>query len=402
MDRTPPILIISEDPSVIRLSPRLQSEGMVTSVTASASGLREFVSRSAVFIAVLDEELRRAEILEIRRLLRQYGVPVLTLIREDANDGVVSDHEGFSSADQVALKPVKLDELVLRVKALILNAGYDLPEMHPGDAGPGELKNSQERSTQGAIVAVFSAKGGVGKSTIAANLAVGLSQFHGLRSVLVDADLWFGDVSSLLGIDSGSTLAELCSGGEPDATALLETAVRHKSGAMVLQRPAELVAAEKIDIESLSMTLYLARTLFDFVVVDMGTLLDDMTLRLLDVADTILLVATPEISAITNSSRFLHIAETLGYVPKVLLVVNRANSGVDLQALKGALQSSVAATVVSDGPWAVYCANQGVPIVSLDDGEQHKITSDLAAIVDLVAGRSRARREPQTRNTLHA
>ena len=398
MDRTPPILIVSEDPSVIQLSARLRAEGMLTAVTATTAGIRDFASGHAAFIAVLDEDFPQAVIGEIRHFLRQYGVPALTLIREGANGGVVSDHEGFSP-DQVAFKPVKLDELVLRVKALILNAGYDLPEIRPGDAGPGDLRNSQERSTQGAIVAVFSAKGGVGKSTIAANLAVGLSQFHGLRSVLVDADLWFGDVSSLLGIDSGGTLAELCSGGEPDATALFETAVRHKSGVMVLQRPSELVAAEKIDVESLSWTLYLARTLFDFVVVDMGTLLDDMTLRLLDVADMILLVATPEMSAITNTSRFLHIAETLGYVPKVSLVVNRANSGVDLQALKGALQSSVAATVVSDGPWAVYCANQGVPIVSLDDGEQHKITSDLAAIVDLVAGRSRAGREPQTRDT---
>jgi hypothetical protein len=108
----------------------------------------------------------------------------------------------------------------------------------------------------------------------------------------------------------------------------------------------------------------------------------------LDVADRILVVCTPEISTTHNTSRFLEVAQVLDYAHKLTLVLNRANSGVRMDAMESTLGLPVSATIVSAGRPVVDAANQGMALVTKDPRRQEQVTRDLGRLIDLVAGRA--------------
>jgi pilus assembly protein CpaE len=284
-------------------------------------------------------------------------------------------------------KPARLDELVLRVKAVMLRAGYELPATSYG-SGNGHSEGADiDGFHHGTVTTIFSAKGGVGKTTIAANLAVGLVRFFRRKTLLVDADLWFGDVGVLMNLVSKKSLFDVCSGGEPDLTALQKAVVQHRSGVSVLLRPPDPLFVEKLDPDSVARAITTYKVLFDDVIVDTRPSFDEATLKILDAADRILLVTTPELSACHNTARFLGIAESLGYSHKLTLIVNRANSGIDMEALQETLGMTVSAKIVSAGRIVVDAASQGIPLFLKDPDLDMQITKDLARLVEIVAGK---------------
>ena len=140
---------------------------------------------------------------------------------------------------------------------------------------------------------MFSNKGGVGKSTIAMNLAVGLRRLHGDRVLLVDADLYYGDLEPLLDAQGRHTIADLCirQSREPDSLMGLTTA--HASGISFLPRPAEMARIETLDMSLLVQALPVYASLFDHVVVNMSTALDEFNLSILEAAHRIVVITTP-------------------------------------------------------------------------------------------------------------
>lgn len=388
------VVIIGKDPIILRLSARLGTEGFQALAARSTSEFENFLRLSKQCVAVVDGDLPQEELGQIDDLLHERrAVPTLTLVPSETHASFTAHGSRPSAGElaskssrlqEVVFKPSSLEELALRTKALVLRAGYELPPIPSPDL-PGRPE-AAEGFRAGKIVAVFSAKGGVGKSTIAAHLAIGLSQFYHFRTLLVDSDLWFGDVGFLLDVHSKKSIFDLCSGAEPDLVSLKQAVVAHSSGISVLLRPSDLVSAEKLDIKAVGKMLAVASTVFDFVVIDTRSALDEMTLQILDVANQILLVTTPEISAVGNASRFLAIAEDLGYRPKVLLVVNRANTGIDVNSLERTLKMEVACTIVSAGLEVVQAANEGVSLFSkYPRGTQ--IVQNLAGVVEKVAGK---------------
>ncbi len=376
------ILILSRDPIVARLPARLQAEGMQAYAARSARELGDFLGQTRQCVAVVDRDLPREELFLINELLQQHAIPTLTLVSAETYARLALD-PARSTAQEFAPKPSSIEELVLRTKALILRAGYELPAL-PVDASGFPVSGAS--AGIGKVIAVFAAKGGVGKSTVAANLAVGLSRFYRYRTLVVDSDLWFGDIGFMFDVTSKKSLFDLCSGEEPDEQALREALVHHPSGVALLMRPPDLVSVDKMDFNAVKQVLMVASRIFDFVVVDMRSSLDEMVLQLLDVADQILLVTTPEVSTIANTSRFLTVAEQLGYDSRISLIVNRANTGLDAKSIRQTLLMDVACTLVSAGQQVVNSANEGVPILvrpSRDSG----IAADLVRLVEKVAGR---------------
>ena len=147
-------------------------------------------------------------------------------------------------------------------------------------------------------VAVFGPKGGVGRSTIAVNLAVGLAQFYGQRVALLDADLWFGDLAVLLDLPREPSIADLVGFGEYLDVDLLRRVLHpHSTGVRVLCAPPQPVLVETIPAALPARVARVCRTPFDFVVVDTGASLDEHVVEVLDVADRILLVTTPELGS---------------------------------------------------------------------------------------------------------
>jgi len=230
-------------------------------------------------------------------------------------------------------------------------------------------------------------KGGVGRSTIAVNLAVGLAKLHGKAVGLVDADLWFGDVAVLLDIGREQSIAALADTREHlDSDMLRAALIEHVSGVHVLQAPPSLELVETIPEDLPARVVDVSRAMFDFTVVDMPTDLDEYALQLLDIADRILLVTTPEVCAIRSTAKVLDLAPSLGWRNKLVLLLNRADSGVRLQELEKALGMRVDVSIASAGRQMVDAANRGQPVLLTDWTGRARITRDLQRLVAQVVG----------------
>jgi pilus assembly protein CpaE len=181
---------------------------------------------------------------------------------------------------------------------------------------------------------------------------------------------------------------------------LKQILVHHSSGVDVLQRPPDLGINEVLRRDPLVKALPIYRTAYDFVMVNMGSSLDEMNLQILDIADVILLVTTPEVTAITNTARFLEVARRVGYDRKLRVVLNRANSGINVATIEETLDCKVACRLVSDGRAAVGSANEGVPLLIGDPEARLPLTQGVVSIVEQLAGIDRRKAVAPSRNML--
>jgi pilus assembly protein CpaE len=270
---------------------------------------------------------------------------------------------------------------------MMVRAGYEVPAWNPF-AGADQPAGFEFR--RGQIISVFAAKGGVGKTTIAVNLAVGLTRFFQKKVLVIDGDLAFGDVGVRMNIASHKSLFDVASGGDVDFSSLADALVQHPTGVSLLLRPATPAMSERIDVEGVSKVLLAYKSLFDYVIVDTFPALHELNQRILDASDRIVVVTTPEISSVYSTYRFLEVTESLGHSHKVLVVLNRANSGLRLEALERELGMNVDCTVISAGRTVVDAANRGVSLFTADPHEEEEITRDLARVVELISGKPRS------------
>jgi pilus assembly protein CpaE len=358
----------------------------------TSSGAIEEVSNC---IAVVDGDIPQDMAFQIFKLLHStHSVPTLTLVAPEKYQQFALDAHR-PPMDEYAAKPVGVGELVLRVKAMMVRSGYEIP-----DSGIGYASGRSEGIHHGSIIVLFSPKGGVGKSTISVNLGVGLSRFYDYKTLLVDADLWFGDVGVLLNLASRKSVFDISAEEDTNLHVLQQVLVQHASGAHLLLRPPDLSTAEKIRSDTVVSAISSYRALFDFVIVDTHPTLDELNLQILDVADRIVLVTTPEISAVHHTSRFLEVSGALGISHKLSLVLNRANSGIRLAALEEQLGMPIAGTIVSAGRAVVEAANHGVSLFDQDPSEESEVTRDMARLVELIAGQPRPEKANGEHNSL--
>ena len=286
--------------------------------------------------------------------------------------------------DEVALKPIPADALVYRLQALLIRAGRQLPT-ESGEWASEETLATSQIAGEGHVVSVFAPKGGVGKTTIAVNMAVALRQQTRAEVLLFDADVGVGNVSSVLDVPYRLGLADLADSAPEEWTdAAFEQAVstHDATGVRVLTWGTDPGESERVGVDLLLAALRWARNHHSYVIVDNHPGYDDRTMAMLAVASEILLVVTPEVGAIRNSSQFLELARELGLASGIRVVVNRANHGIRMADMESALGLPVSATVVSNGPKSVIASNEGKPIITKFPKE--KISDDLHAVARLV------------------
>jgi pilus assembly protein CpaE len=311
------------------------------------------------------------------RLFRE--VPGVATIMMSVNDD--SDYVRramMAGARGYLVKPFNSDELVASIRGVFVRR----PELTESLVAVGPGTNPHERNKKGRIVAVFSPKGGVGRTTLAVNLAVAAASLE--KSVaLVDADLQFGDAAVLLNLDakkgSFADVATELSQGNPDG---VEAALlTHRSNVHVLLSPPSPDAAETITEEHMRTVLDRLTQGHDLVVVDCATHLDDTTLAILDVADQILMPVTLDMTAILSTRVFLEVGERIGYRDgKVTVVLNRADSnhGIQVEDVERSIGRKVDHMVVSDGRAAVHALNLGVPFVL--GNKRARVSEDIMAL----------------------
>jgi pilus assembly protein CpaE len=215
------------------------------------------------------------------------------------------------------------------------------------------------------IFTVFAPKGGVGTTTIALNLAVAFGQ-AGRRTVLIDGSLQFGDLRALLKVPMNApSMLDLPTDRIAESD-LADVLWRDPSGIDILLAPARVEDHETIRVRDIEKILSLLRRVYDVLVLDTMSGLDERTLAFLDAADTIVEIVTFDSTTIHNTAAVAETFRLLEYPPtKVRYLLNRADSsgGILEAELAAKMGRSPEHRVVSDGRLVVQSNNEGLPFV---------------------------------------
>jgi pilus assembly protein CpaE len=232
-------------------------------------------------------------------------------------------------------------------------------------------------------IAVFSAKGGVGRTAIAHNLAVALNRPGVTRTVLVDGDQVHGDLRlHLEAPDEAPSLVQLPTGHVTNED-VMELLWQDATGLDVLLAPPRMEQADLIMLTDVRTGHAALRKMFDVVVIDVPAVMNDMTLAMLDDADVVLDVTTPRHGAVRKTQR-CHAVLTAADFPmdKLLTVVNHADAGFDPAAFATELGWQPDAVLMHDERLASGAIGAGSSIVTTHpDSLFSQGFTDLAATV---------------------
>ena len=262
-------------------------------------------------------------------------------------------------------------------------------------------KDFAQLSTTGSsrIYSVFAPKGGVGKTTIAFNLAVAFGQAE-QRTVLIDGSLQFGDLRSLLKVPSDAPSILDLPTDRVSESDLQDVLWRDPSGIDILLAPPRVEMAEMVTTRDIDKILSILRRVYTTIVIDMSSALSDINLSFLDLSDTIVEIVTYDSTTIHNTVAVADAFRMIGYpAAKVRYLVNRADSpgGIDPAQLERALGRVPEHRVVSDGLLVVQSNNEGVPFVLANpaapvSADIHRIVGELLAAGGLRAASAAGRR----------
>ncbi|HAF11347.1 MAG TPA: histidine kinase [Chloroflexi bacterium] len=326
--------------------------------------------------------------------------PVIMMSVQDEQDYL--RRSMLAGAREFLVKPFSADELVNAIRHVheiekVKRARYQQAAPAPQPTGGGGAGGQSLRQVlepeRGKIITFFSPKGGVGRTTIATNLAVALHQSTGKPVCLVDGSLPFGDIAVILNMSpKAKTIADLVGAFDQVDAEVLETVlVSHSTGIKVLLAPPTPEAAELITGANIKKILETLRESYAYVVVDTWPSFQEQVLTMLDVADVILTLMTLEITSLKNVRVFMEIAEKLGYDDqKVQLVANRNDSsgGIKASDVEASLGRKIPHTIVSDGRALVLAVNRGVPFVI--SHRESQVAKDIFTLADKLSGAGEA------------
>ena len=236
------------------------------------------------------------------------------------------------------------------------------------------------------VLSMFAPKGGVGRTTIAFNLAVALGQL-GQKTVLIDGSLQFGDPRSLLKVPNDApSILDLPTDRVAESD-LSDVLWRDPSGIDILLAPPRIEMAEMVTARDVDKILSLLRRVYQAIVIDMSAVISDVNLAFLDASDAIIEIVTYDSTTIHNTIAMADTFRSIGYpASKVHYLVNRADSpgGIDPDDLHRALGRIPEHRVMSGGELVVRSNNEGVPFVLADPAAP--ISQDIARVAAELMG----------------
>src|SRR3954452_8201758 len=241
--------------------------------------------------------------------------------------------------------------------------------------GPG---NRADDTPNGKLVTVFSPKGGVGKTTIAANLAVALSGREALRVCLVDLDLGFGDIAITLQLFPARTIADAVAlESDIDFSTLEPLLTPHRRGFSTLVAPVQPDAKDSIPASLVARILSVLKANFDFVIVDTSPAFDEHVLQAFDETDELLLVTTLDVPTLKNVKIACETLDLLNFPKRHRhLVLNRADDKVGLAPEKVEVTLDMRiAQAIPTSPEVANATNAGEPIVA--SSPKHQVSQSI-------------------------
>ena len=260
----------------------------------------------------------------------------------------------LSGARDYLVKPFNSDELINTIKGVYRLESRKL-----------NRQEEQEEPKRCEVVTVFGTKGGVGKTTLAVNLAVLLAKMK-KKVVLIDLDLQFGDVAIFLNLYPRKTIAELVQEGEnPDLELIESYLTSHTSGVKILSAPGRPEYAELITPQHVENVINLLKVNYDYIIIDTPSLFNEVNLHALDLSTQVLLILGMDLATIKNVKLSLELLNSLNHGGKIKLVLNRASDdmGITIADAETTLDFYIVAQIPSEGRIAVPALNAGIPFV---------------------------------------
>ncbi|MBA3687865.1 MAG: response regulator [Chloroflexi bacterium] len=240
------------------------------------------------------------------------------------------------------------------------------------------------------MISLFSPKGGVGRTTLAFNLAVALGADH--RVCLIDGSLQFSDMRGLLRAPAGAPSIMNLPTDRIRDTDLAEVVWKDPSGIDVLLAPPRIEMAEMVTVRDIEKALSIIRQVYEVIIVDTRASLSDDVLAFLDASDLILEVLAYDSMAIRALAMADEAFATIGYAPsKIEAVLNRSDStgGFSKADVEEVLNRQIDHEVVSDGKLVIAANNEGVPFVLANPDAQ--VSQGIRAMAASIAARLPAR-----------
>ena len=245
-----------------------------------------------------------------------------------------------------------------------------------GFKGRKEKEAHRETFKDGKIINIMGSKGGVGTTTIAVNLAVSLVEKKSVQSVaLIDMNLLFGDIPLFLEIEPKYNWSEITKNiSRLDDTFLKNILSVDSSGVCVLPSPSYLSNQNMATPAIMERLLIVMRRMFDFIIIDSGQSLGDISLKILEMSDTVLLISALSLPCLSNTNKLLKTFSDFG-VPKkenIKIIINRylKKSEISVKDAEISLEKKIFWTIPNDYQTTVTAINRGKALAQFAPREE--------------------------------
>ncbi|SHI18969.1 pilus assembly protein CpaE [Sporobacter termitidis DSM 10068] len=347
------ILLLGSQQNCAQLATKLQDEDLVIvgTVTDENSVLDEINRTSPDLILISDTSPMALRSCQQIYLLRPRSVPV-----------VISDIDDVSLMQRIMQTGV---HYILNAQMEPLSLMSELKGIYNNEANRIlALENATTSSSKSKVILVFGPKDGVGKSTLAVNLAVKLAQNKN-KVVVLDYDFQFGDVSALLGVETKKTILELIQEqSNVNVDIIRQFLSLHISGVNFLPAPNNPEYADSISPAQAERIIAALRVYYDYVIVDCFSGFNDYTATCIDCASLILFVTKKDIPALRNAKKGLDVIQALTGWEKIRLIIGKDSDGtIRDKDVSRVLSFPIWDKIPYDDKPAVNASDQGSPLV---------------------------------------
>jgi pilus assembly protein CpaE len=370
-------LIIADDDASLRKQLRRYFESRGHQVRMARDGIEAWhllreEEPDAILTDVYMPDMNGVEL--VRTIRRNPGTRHLPVILFSAKagsngNGHLAQTQGIDFADEVLPKPLDLDLVEARIQGVLRRIAEGRPDGH--------------QQVGGQVVVLTSAKGGAGVSSLVANVALAIAQSRTPSVIAVDLDLEYGDLPMLVDVPPKAGVDELIDAIEHDgATVTPEDYVaRHPTGLRVLGAPRRPVDALRVGEHGVTALLNILRAMHDTVLVDVPPGFSDPALTALALADRVVVVVTPEVTALRRTLTLFEVLRDLDIEEdRQLLVLNETVSSPELtrERVEGFLRRRIPVVVPHALNVFHRATTSGRPAV-LDD-PQHPVSQELVRL----------------------
>ena len=356
----------------------LQFEKNIEVVGTAGSG-KEAIAQAEKLkpdVIIMDVNMPDMDGITATEMIRQkvpYVQVVILTVQDDPN---YMRRAMLAGARDFLTKPPTIDELT----AAVQRAGKLAQEERSRLGGAASVSSGAApvaaavsgREAFGKVIAFYTPKGGLGNTTLAVNLAVALNT-PDTPVVIVDGKMQYGDVVLFLNEHGKHDILDLIPRVDDlDAEVVESVLITHESsGLKIVAAPTRLEDAGQISGEQFGKLLQFLKTMFEYVVVDAGSMLDDIALAALDASDLIVSLVGQDIPSIKDARLFLDWLRSMEVPPEhIFLVMNRYDKriGITPERVGDSFRHPVALSIPEDFRHVLPAINKGKPVLQADRG----------------------------------